>query len=169
MAVTCNVSLALKIAGILANSVDIGEVPYPVAYGPTYVLTDGVGANQAKEMFTDIRTLAASATEDLDLAGGLHDVFGNAILFTKIKALIVVADAGNVNDVLVGGAAANQFATPWGAATHSNKVKPGGMLCFVAPDANGYAVTAGTGDLLKVANSAGGTAVSYTIILVGTV
>ena len=43
----------------------------------------------------------------------------------------------------------------------------GGML--VAPDANGYAITATTADLLKIANSAGGTSVTYTIAILATV
>jgi len=36
-----------------------------------------------------------------------------------------------------------------------------------AADATTYAVTAGTGDLLKVANSAGGTSVTYDIVIIG--
>ncbi len=47
------------------------------------------------------------------------------------------------------------------------KVKPGGAIALVAPDATGYAVTAGTADQLKVANSAGGTSVTYDIIIIG--
>ena len=41
------------------------------------------------------------------------------------------------------------------------------MLLLVAPGAAGYAVTAGTGDILKVANSGAGTGVTYDIVIVG--
>lgn len=169
MTTALSLRLALSIAAELSNSVDIGSVKYPLSYSPSYVFTDGTGANQAKEVFTDTRTLSASATEDLDLAGGLTDVFGNTLTFTKIKALIVVADSGNTNDVLVGGAASAAIASIFGDLTDVVKVKPGGMLALVAPDATGYAITATTADLLKMANSAGGTGVTYTIVIVGTV
>lgn len=46
-------------------------------------------------------------------------------------------------------------------------IRPGGALILLAPDATGYAVTAGTGDLLRIANSAGSTSVTYDIILIG--
>jgi len=151
----------------LSTPVDIGEATHEANWSPSYGFTDGAGANQAKSVFADERTLAASANESLDLAGGLTDVFGNSITFTKIKAIIIQAAAANSNDVLVGGAASNGFTSFVGAADDTIKVKPGGMFMIVAPDANGLAVTAGTGDLLKIANSAGGSGVTYKIIIIG--
>lgn len=161
--------IALSIAAQLANPLDLGEGKYDVAFAPSWQFSDGTGAKQAKEIFTDIRTLAASGNETLDLAGGLTDVFGNSITFTKIKAIAICAAPGNTNDVIVGGAASNGFTTWCGASDHTVKVKPGGAFALMAPDANGYAVTAATGDLLKIANSAGGSAVSYTIVIIGVV
>ncbi len=164
---TLTAKLALSIAAAYADAPDIGTLAHEIAFNPNWVFTDGTGADQAKKVFADTRTLSASASENLDLAGGLNDAFGNALTFTKVKALIVIAAAANANDVLVGGAASNGFITPFGDATDVIKVKPGGALMMIAPDATGLAVTAGTGDILKVANSAGGTSVTYTIIVVG--
>lgn len=164
---TLTARISLNIDAILADALDIGTVEYHPQYGANYVLTDGSGANQANSIFTDTRILAASATEDLDLAGVLVNAFGATITFDKIKALIIKADAANTNDVLVGGAASAQASAFFGDVTDVVKVKPGGMLALVAPDANGYDVTATTADLLKIANSAGSTAVGYTIILIG--
>lgn len=169
MATSLSARVNLSIVATLLNSLDVGAVDYPVNYGANYVFTDGTGADQAKEIFTDTRTLTASATENIDFAGVLTDAFGNVLTFTKIKALIVKAAAGNTNDVLVGGHATAAIATLFGDATDKARVKPGGMVAWVAPDANGYAVTATTADLLTVANSAGGTSVDYTIIIIGTV
>lgn len=169
MTTSLTAKINLSVVADLANSVDVGSVNYPLSYGANYVMTDGTGADQAKEVFTDTRTLTASASENLDLAGVLTDVFGNALTFTKIKALIVKADAANTNDVLVGGHATAAIATLFGDATDKVRVKPGGMVAFVAPDANGYAVTATTADMLTVTNSAGGTSVTYTVIIIGTV
>ena len=151
-----------------SSTVDIGTVTHAAAWSPSYAFTDGTGANQAKVAFADERTLTASSSENLDLAGGLTDAFGNTITFTKIKALAVQASSGNTNDVLVGGAASNGFITWVGDATDVVKVKPGGMFVIVAPDSTGLAVTAGTGDILKIANSAGSTSVTYKIVVIGT-
>lgn len=169
MAVTLSGKVSLNTSINLANSVDVGNVVYPLNFTASTTFTNGTGDDQANEAFSDTRTLSASGTEDLDLSGGLTDAFGNALAFTKIKTLIVTAAAANTNDVLVGGAASNQLATFFGDATDVVKVKPGGTLMLSAPESAGYAVTASTGDLLKVANSAGGTSVTYTIIVIGTV
>jgi hypothetical protein len=160
-------AIALNIAASLTNLNDIGIVRHSLPFSPSYNFGNGTGANQANEAFADIRTLTASSSENLDLAGVLLDAFGSAITFTKIKALVVMAAATNTNDVLVGGAASNGFITPFGDPTDIVKVKPGGLMVLVAPDANGYAVTAGTGDILKVANSAGGSSITYSIIAIG--
>lgn len=169
MATTITANVNLQITADFVNSLDVGEVKYPIAYGVNYSLTDGVGANQAKAVFTDTRTLGASATENLDMAGVLLDAFGNALTFTKIKALVVKADAANTNDVLVGGHATAAFAAMFADATDKARVKPGGAVAFIAPDATGLAVTAGTADLLTVANSGAGTSVIYTVIIIGVI
>lgn len=164
---TLNANLALTLAGTLVNSLDLGDVTQVVSNVSSFVLTDGTGANQAKSLFSDTRTLAASGTENLDLAATLLDAFGVAITFTKVKALIIKASAANTNDVVVGGHATAACFSFFGAATHTMKVKPGGMIALVAPDANGYAVTAATADMLTVTNSAGGTSITYDVIIIG--
>ncbi len=150
-----------------ANVLEFGGVEQTLKYSTAAAFSDGAGANQAQKLFTDQRTLAASANETLDLSGVLQDVFGATLTFTKIKAILVKAAEGNTNNVVVGGAASNGWVGPFGATTDTVSVKPGGTVMFVAPDANGYAVTAGTADQLKVANSGAGTGVTYDIVIVG--
>ena len=161
--------IKLSVVGTYTGSVDIGSVTQNLGYDATYTLTNGTGADQANMVFSDTRTLTASSSENLDLAGGLTDVFGTTITFTKIKGIIVKAAAANTNNVLVGGAASAQFVNWVSDATDVLVIRPGGMVALVAPDATAYAVTATTADLLKIANSAGSTSVSYDIILIGTV
>ena len=129
--------------------------------------SNGTGANQANQMFADQRTLSASATEDLDLAGVLVNNIGTTVTFARVKAIIVKASSSNTNNVLVGGASATQFINWVGDPTDKISVRPGGAFILIAPDATGYAVTAATGDLLKIANSAGTTSVTYDIIIIG--
>jgi hypothetical protein len=97
----------------------------------------------------------------------LLDAFGAAITFARIKTLAIAADAGNTNNVIVGNAATNGFVSWVGAAAHTVTVRPGGVLLVAASDATAYVVTAGTADLLHIANSAGGSSVTYDVVLIG--
>lgn len=132
-----------------------------------FQIADGIGANKAESIFHDQRTLVASANEDLDLNGILTDAFGGVIPFTKIKTLIVAAAAANINDVLVGGAATNQFINWVSDVTDQLIVKPNGLFVLHDPTAGGYVVTPATGDLLRITNGGAGTSVVYDIIIIG--
>lgn len=127
---------------------------------------DGVGADQADLIFKDTRTLAASAAESLDLAGSLTDIYGATVTFARVKAIYVKAAAGNTNDVQVTRPASNGLPI-FLAAGDGIPVRPDGVLLWMAPDATGIAVTAGTGDLLTLTNSAGSTSVTYDIVIIG--
>lgn len=165
---TLAASIAVSVKAQLDNSLDLGGASYPLAISKSVVLTNGTGANQAKDMFTDRRTLAASTSEDLDLSGVLTNAFGASIAFTKIRALIISSAADNVNDVVIGGHATAACASFFGDVTDKLKVKPGGTVALIAPDAAGYAVTAVTADLLKITNGGAGTPVTYDIVIIGT-
>lgn len=135
-------------------------------FGKVLQLLDGVGQGNAETIWHDERTLSASSSEDLDLNGVLIGAFGVAKAFTKIKGVMVFADANNTNDVLVGDSATFQFLL-FGVATGVVTLTPGGMLWIFNPSSGGIAVSAGTTDLLKIENSAGGTSVTYTIAVLG--
>lgn len=148
---------------------DLGSVLASLtkSYGPT--LTDGAGAGQANELYHKQRTLAASVTEDLDLTGAvLLDPLGGAVTLARVKGLVIAAAATNTNNVVVGAAASFAWTGLLGA-THTVTLRPGAVFAAFAgvADATGYVVTAGTGDLLKVANSGGTTSVTYDIIVYG--
>lgn len=162
--------IALTVDANLTTALDLasGSVPLLKTYAAT--LQSGTGAGQADKIFHDQRTLAASASEDLDLAGVLTDAFGASLTFVKVKALIISAAAGNTNNVLVGGVAAGLSSIITPQTTGVVVVRPGATFAVLAgaADATGYAVTATTADLLHVANSAAGTSVTYDVIIIGT-
>lgn len=160
-------TVAVGVTANYANSLAFGGVAQSLQYNIAPQFTDGVLANQAQKLWSSQRTLTASAFEDLDLAGVLTDVFGQVLTLTKIKALIIKAADANVNDVVVGGAATNGLISFFGAATDKVKIKPGGTMVLIAPDINGYAVVAATGDLLRVTNGGAGTSVLYDITVIG--
>ncbi len=155
----------LHFLATMLNALNVVTGAAPLDLRKTYNFTSGTGANKANAFWTDKRTLAASANESLDLSGVLTDAFGATVTFTKLKALMVIADPGNVNDVVLG-AGSNPWIGALGATSVLN-VKPGGCCILVAPDAVGMPITASTGDILKVANSSSGTGVTYTIVALG--
>lgn len=130
-------------------------------------LANGSAAGQAQKAFSDSRVIAASGSENLDLAGALSSALGTTITFATVKAILIRAKATNANNVVVGPSASNGFLGPFADASDRVAVKPGGSFLVTAPDA-GWAVTAGTGDLLTVANSGAGTEVGYDIVVIGT-
>lgn len=162
-----NTTLAVSLAATLNQSLKLQAGGLPINYARTLGLSNGSGAGQADRIWADTRTLAASALEDLDLAGTLVDGFGQVITLARVKAIVIAAAGANANNLVVGGAAANAFVNWVGAATHTITVRPGGLFVLASTDAVGYAVTAGTGDLLRVTNGGAGTAVTYDIVVIG--
>ena len=161
-----NAEIALSISAELFGLADLGTPKIrltPISVLEQYSAgTDAV--NKADLLFSDNRTLSASASENLDLAGVLADAFGGSIVAAEIVAIYINAAAGNTNSIVVGGAASNPFLGPLGA-TGTYTIKPGER--YIATSQSGWAVTAGTGDLLKILNGGAGTSVSYDIVLIG--
>lgn len=165
MPLTSNINV--RVQATHTNVLDLGTTQFAPDVQRSIMLADGTGAGQANQLFSDTRTLSANASEDIDLAGALTNAFGATITFTKIKAVLIVAAAANSNNVVVGNASSNGWTGPFGAATHTITIRPGGMFLIGCSDNTAYGVTAGTGDLLKIANSAGGSSVTYDIVVIG--
>ena len=130
---------------------------------------DGTGAGQADRWSSTERTLTTGATEDLDLAGStLQDIFGANVTFAEIVGLAIYALPTNTTNLTIGAAGAN----PWVGllnAAGTVTLRPGQWFaagCALSTDATGFPVTAGTGDLLHVANAAGASA-KYRIYVLG--
>lgn len=161
-------SVTLSVAASLTKASDISTTStVPLSYLKKIRLRTGTAAGQADKLWFDQRTLTASATEDLDLTGTLTDEFGATFTIARVKGIVVCAAAGNTNNVIVGNATSNAWAGLL-SATGTVTLRPGAVFAAFAGDADAtcYAVTGGTGDLLKVANSAGTTSVTYQIVVI---
>jgi len=160
-------SVSVAVSSSQVKTLDLGDATFPVALTLAITLLNGTGAGQADLIFTGTRTLAASGTENLDLAGSLTDAYGATMTFARIKGVIIGAATGNTNDVQVTRPASNGVPL-YLAAGDGQAVRPGAFIVPLAcSDATGVAVTAGTGDLLTITNSAGTTGVTYTVIIIG--
>ena len=158
--------LHLTLAADLTSALDLATASVPLSISKTIEMATGTSTGLADKVFHDQRTLTASATEDLDLAGSLTDSLGTALTIVKLKALYIFAASANTNNVVLSRPAANGVPL-FSAASDAISVLPGGILLWVAPGA-GVTVTAATGDLLTITNSAGSTSVTYDVVIIGT-
>ncbi|BBF70203.1 hypothetical protein [Sphingomonas bisphenolicum] len=159
-------TLSLQVAAKLIGSADLGNPIAPVTLEKVVRIAAGTDAlGKADVLWADTRTIAASSTENLDLAGALAGLLGGTVTAAEITAIVVVADAGNTNDVVLFGAASNAFNGPLSGTTPKHALGPDDV--YLATNKKGWTVTPATGDILLVANSGSGTAVTYSIILFG--
>lgn len=120
--------------------------------------------NQLDILFSDTRTLAASASEDLDLAGVLQSSIGGTITMAQAVMIFVKASAANTNDVRVTRPASNGVPL-FLAGGDGVGIAPGEWQLFASQ--KGWDVEAGTADLITIANGGAGTAVTYDIVVFG--
>jgi hypothetical protein len=167
MATTLKTIITVGIATTFKNLLDLSTPTDAAEVQSKIQLANGTGANSADLCFHDQRTLAASATEDLDLAGALAGPFGASQVFAEVRAVMIKAAAGNTNNVNLTRPAANGVPL-FLAASDGIAIPPGGVFCWSCPADGKVAVTGGTGDLLTLTNSAGGTSVTYDVVIIGT-
>ena len=167
MALNGSITVATNIRYTPATLPDLSSPADRLARTLATTLADGSGAGQANRLWHDQRIVNASTNDDLDLAGGsLVDVFGQALTFARIKAMVFQHKAG-ANVLTIGNGGTNAFNTPFnGVDAGAVTLRPTGIIAMVAPDATGYVVTAGTGDILRVANGAG-SSVTFDVYLIG--
>lgn len=154
--------IALNIDATLTGTGDLGNPKQRVTIEEVLDLVAGTAAiNQCDLMFQDTRTLAASGTEDLDLAGSLVNAFGATMAAAELVLLFIKAVAGNTNNVNVTRPASNGVPM-FLAAGDGVGIKPGQYHLLV--DEKGIPVTAATGDLITITNSGGTTGVTYDVL-----
>ena len=159
-------TLSAGISAVQTGTNDLGTVSANLSLAFTKALTSGTGANQADLIFADTRTVNASSSEDLDLAGVLTDPFGATITMAEVVAILITAASGNTNDVVIGDATAP--VPLFGGTNPTISIGPGGVFMAATPDAGGlFTVGAGSTDDLKIANSSSGSSVTYSIVVIG--
>lgn len=148
---------------VKATATQNGDNAYSDTFAPALNevlnLTSGTGAGQFDLIYADERTVADGTNDDIDLAGVLADAFGDTITFAELVGLVVINKqsdgTANTTDLTIGGGS-NPFIGFLGATHTVGPIKPGGVFTIFAGDAAGVGtVTAGTADILRIANSAG--------------
>jgi hypothetical protein len=130
-------------------------------------LLDGSGASQVNKIFTPATApaVAQSTNTDYDLSGSLAGAFGS-VVFTAVKALIVVADASNLGAITLFGGT-NPFLGPLAGTTPTVSLLAGEMFCATRRDATGWAVANGSTDNFRIATAATTGTYSWDLLIVG--
>ena len=163
-----SVSLPISVTVTQSSALDIATGSTPLAFLANYVFASGTSAYQGTTFTSDNRTLGAGAADSFDLAGGLVDIFGNVVTFTRIRAILIETTAGSAGDLTLFAATAgsNAFVGPMNFGAQI-RVPPGCTWGGAAPNPDGWPVIAGTADILFVSNQSAGN-INYSIILIGT-
>jgi hypothetical protein len=168
MAVTVTATASSSVAANITGAPNLGTSQAALNQQLGVALTNGTGAGQADTVWFDQRTLTASSNETLDLNGSLRDALNDLVSLVRVKVLVISAATTNTNNVVVGGGSTT-FTGMLGATTHTMILRPGAcMTWFVGnTDATAYTLTAGSSDLLQIANSSSGSSVVYNICVIG--
>lgn len=161
-----SLKVVTRVTGKQSNAGDLASPSFTISESYEQVYDDGTAAEQAQVIFADTRTIAATSSSNIDLAGGLPHPLGGTIAFTAIKELLIVAAAANTGNLLFGEGVASAFVGPFGASAVGLEVPPGGILHLRNPGATGWAVAAGSADVLAAENLGAGSA-DFDIIIVG--
>lgn len=162
------ITAAIKAAQTGPN--DFGGPAFNLDMGAVLATTLGVAAGQADILFADQRTVASATNDDIDLAGALANAFGQTITAAELVAILIInapiSGAANTTNLTIG-AGSNPFIGFLGGTSPTiGPIRPGGFVLLGCGDAAGLgAVVAGTGDILRIANSSGAPA-SYQIAIV---
>lgn len=157
--------IMVQVLGELLGANDLATVDSDIDQKFANVFTNGTGANQANNIFSDRRALTGGTNEDLDLAGVLSNAFGAVITAVKLKGIIFWALPTNTGNLTITRPAANGVPFLLAAGDGLAPLKPGAIAVVTDPSAAGIPVTAGTGDLINIAASGAG-ANNYVVVLV---
>lgn len=136
------------------------NVNIPINPVPSAVFADGAGALQANQVYSASRALSGGA-DSLDLTGtALKDAYGTSVALARVKAIYL---KNTSTHSMTFGADANAWATLLNS-TGTITLPAGAFIMVCTPDATGWAVTAGTGDILAVTGTGTDT---YDVAIVG--
>lgn len=125
--------------------------------------TNGTGANKAQHVFSDVRSILTTASEEIDLRA-LVNGFGT-LTSAKVKAILInpITVASGYR-LLVGGAAANAFSACFADPSDIIRVDSGSPMLLTSL-VDGWTVDA-THKMLKIENPSGGTFEYEILVLV---
>lgn len=172
MADTLSTDVKVSLAWLFQDELDLSTVADTARLEYSRSLADGTGADQADKVWHDQRIVAAASDDDLDLTNLTSSIFGSTVTinFAKVKAILLVNTSTTSGDELrVGGAGAggNAFGAPFNGDQDAVVEAGADSALLLSNKTDGWTVTAGTGDILRI-NNPTGNAITYQIAIIGT-
>jgi hypothetical protein len=166
MATSLAVQLRAAITATFTDDQDLTDPTAAIALSALESLANGTSNVQADLVYQDTFSIPLSSSTVLDMGtgGGMTTPFGGAFAPAEVVGFLLVADAGNTNNIIIGNNATEDFLGWFGAVTHTEAVKPDGWTFHFAPA--GWAVANNSTDKIKLANSGAGTAVAGSVIII---
>ena len=163
---TITLTALASITGTQTKTFEGQSPSMSIDFSESHALTDGVTTSKADLIWVDKDRVLNATTEEIDLSGTLTDAFGDAVVFAKVNGIYIHNKQVTAGETLkVGGAAANAFLL-FDNATDIYTIGPDGVFFLSEPSLAGKAVSAATGDLLKL--DAGATAnLTFDIVIWG--
>lgn len=159
----------VSIKGSYSITRDAGEANIAIDESSVSDISNGTGAGQANAIYIDDFSIPASNFVIYDLSGSLQDVFGNFVIFSSVKEILVTASPANTNNIIYGNDEFG-FVGPLGGPSQTVTIKPGGRFSVTdGYSAGGWAVVNGSADRILLTNSGAGSAVAGTIVVIGEV
>ena len=165
---TVGASISLKLAASRAGTPSVGTALWSGGLDHILSFGNGTTANNIDRVYIAERTIASNTTDSIDLAGVLTDGLGTTITAAEVVAIVVLnkraSGVANTTNLTIGATGSSNQLPGFNQALAT--VKPNGMYMHVNPDATGIvAVTAGSADVLPIANSSGASNTYQLVIL----
>lgn len=162
---TNRMKITQRIEGQDVGANDLASIIATIARDWTVDFASGTGTGQFDVAFMDTRALTTSQNDDIDLRGGSVDPMGVTLAMVEIR-FIAIKNNGTVS-IGVGGTVTNQITGIFSDVSDRLIIPAGGSLLLGPYPDGAIAITAGTADLLRIANLSGSVAGSYDIIVLG--
>lgn len=161
MTQTANVRASIDYVRTAAPDAGSSRVEQKIA--AAIELANGITDGKADLAFLDARTLASNTPESIDLSGSLTGADGLPVVFAEVCAILIENPATNTTALTIGNVT-NGAQLFFGGAAHTVVLAPGDFILVYAKA--GWAITATTADLLKIANASGASN-TYNLALIG--
>ena len=156
-------TLSVAMSPLYRDPLDLSTPVDDLQYVFNRVLASGIASARANRSWHDERTI--TGVDDIDLGGGsLFDAFGVAVVLKTVKA-VLITNLSEEGTLIIGAAAAREWAEPFGAAGDTALVPPRSCRLFTCL-VDGWPVDPGVADRLRV--NSGADEVVYDILVVGT-
>jgi len=160
---TLSATLVAQLRATQQGTNDFGGPAFAPEMSKVLTLGNGTTANNADILWLDQRTVSSASDDDLDLNGVLTNAFGVTVSAVELVALFVINEprtgSANTTNLTIGNASNPVVGFLGGTTPTFGPIRPGGFVFFGCGDAAGFgAITASTGDILRIANSAGASA-----------